>query len=216
MRFLYTILDIVFPIKCLGCGQNGTDLCIKCLAEAPEAERESASWIFPIYDYRHPSIKKAVGALKYKGKRKIAEIFAEVLYSRILEELADLKMLKNFEDSVLIPIPLSLARYKERGYNQTELIGRALNKLDGNKNFKIENNLLVKNKETIHQAHIKDRSQRLKNLVGSFSVVSKNLIQNKNIILIDDVTTTGATLTEARKVLKQNGAKNVIAFTVAH
>ncbi len=216
MNFLYTILDIVFPIRCLGCKREGQDLCFICLKEAPSPERESLGWIFPIYDYRSTPIKKAIGALKYKNKKRIAKIFAEMLYPRILEELSDLKILKNFQNGILIPIPLSQKRLKERGYNQTQLICKELIKLDDNKNYTLMSDILVKIKETEHQAHIKDRNQRLKNLVNSFDIKRAELLTGRNIILIDDVTTTGATLSEAKKILKQNGAKHIIAFTVAH
>lgn len=224
MRFLNTILDIVFPVKCMLCGKTGVDLCLDCLKEAPSAERESVKWVFPLYDYRHPTIKKSLWLLKYKGKKRLANIFAEIIYDKILEELSELSILENFVKPILIPIPLSPKRYRERGYNQAELICKELIKINKvrNKeiNFSLENNILSKIKETEHQARIKNRNERLKNLIGSFAVqnTEKNLslIKNRNIILIDDITTTGATLNEARKILKQAGVRKVIAFTVAH
>ena len=219
MEFLNTILDIVFPVKCILCGKNGVDLCLGCLEDSPPAERESAKWIFPLYDYRHPVIKKSLWLLKYKGKKRLVSIFAEILYEKILEELSDLSIMENFHNAILIPIPLSLKRYRERGYNQAELICRELIKINNLRrgvDLKLENNILIKPKDTEYQARIKDRRTRLKNLSGSFAVKNEGLIKNKNIILIDDLTTTGATLNEARKVLKQAGARKVIAFTVAH
>lgn len=191
-------------------------MCLICLGDSPPAERESAKWIFPLYDYRHPPIKKALWLLKYKGKKRLAGIFAEVLYSRILEELSDLSIMENFHNPILIPIPLSKKRYRERGYNQAELICKELVRLDNNVNFKLKNNILIKPNNTKHQAHIENRGERLKNIIGSFAVKDTELIKNRNIILIDDITTTGATLAEARKVLKQSGARKIIAFTVAH
>jgi competence protein ComFC len=233
MSFLDTILNIVFPVKCIFCGKNGIDLCLNCLRDAPGAERESAKWIFPLYDYRHPTIKKSLWLLKYKGKKRLANIFAEIIYEKILEELSELSVMGNFNNIILIPIPLSPKRYRERGYNQTQLICKEIIKInnlrysvddDNGVDLKLENNILVKIKETEHQARIKDRRIRLKNLTGSFAIknAEKNtnnkfsLIKNRNIILIDDITTTGATLSEAKKVLKQAGARKVIAFTVAH
>jgi predicted amidophosphoribosyltransferase len=232
MRFLNTILDIVFPVKCILCGKVGSDLCLVCLSDSPEAKRESAKWIFPLYDYRHPPIKKALWLLKYNGKKRLANVFAEILYEKILEELSDLSVLENFTDAILIPIPLTPGRYRERGYNQAELICKELVKIDKLRNhltppgqvsvfhetFTLEKNILIKIKHTEHQARIKDRNARLKNLSGSFAVKkeSVNLIKGRNIILIDDILTTGATLSEAKKVLKQWGARKVIAFTVAH
>jgi competence protein ComFC len=216
MDLLYAILDTIFPVNCLSCGKKGSDLCISCLSQAPGAERECAKWIFPLYDYRHPSVRKAVKMLKYRRKMRLAKVFAQALYGRILEELADFLVMENFKDAILIPIPLSSARRRERGFNQSELICKAVLGLDQNKNFKLEKNILFKPKNTVHQAQIENRNQRLKNIMGSFLVKNAELIAGKNIILIDDVVTTGATLSEARKMLKQSGARKVIAFTIAH
>jgi competence protein ComFC len=259
MRFLNTLLDIVFPVKCILCRKSGVDLCLECLKDAPSAERESASWIFPLYDYRHPAIKKSLWLLKYKGKKRLANVFAEIIYEKILEELSELSTLENFIEPILIPIPLSPKRYRERGFNQAELICREIIKIQkrnhltppsaplslkppysplsggnhsppltrggqeglrgaGGEVFILKTNILIKPRDTEHQARIKDRRARLKNLSGSFTIKNEkiNLIKNKNIILIDDILTTGATLSEAKKVLKQNGARKVIAFTVAH
>lgn len=216
MSFLNTILDILYPVNCISCNKTSVYFCINCLAECPETERESAEWILPVYDYRHTPIKKALWLLKYKGKIGFANIFADQMYGKILEEFSELSVMQNFKNPILIPIPLSARRYRERGYNQAELLCRGLVKLDGNKNFKLEKNVLIKTKETEHQARIKERSDRLKNLIGSFEVRNPELIQGRNIILIDDITTTGTTLNEARKILKKSGAKKIIAFTVAH
>jgi ComF family protein len=220
MRFLNTILDIVFPAKCISCGKFGVNLCIDCLKEAPGAERESANWIFPIFDYRHPSIKKALWLLKYKGRKRLVNVFAEIIYEKILEELSDLSVLENFTNPILIPIPLSAKRYRERGFNQAQLICEEIVKISNIRHgvyLRLENNILIKIKETEHQARIKERNIRLKNLANSFVIKSNQQnIEKRNIVLIDDITTTGATLNEARKILKHAGARKVIAFTVAH
>jgi competence protein ComFC len=219
MGFLNTILNIVFPVKCVSCGKNGADLCLDCLSLFPPAERENANWIFSLYDYRHPGIKKSLWLFKYKDKKRLAKIFTEVIYDKILEELSELSVMENFRAPLLIPIPLSPERYRERGYNQAELICEEMIKINNLRygvDISLENNILIKPKETEHQARIKDRRTRLKNIIGSFAVKNADKIKNKNIILIDDITTTGATLTEAKKVLKQAGARKIIAFTVAH
>ena len=216
MTCLNTILDMVFPVNCLSCLETGSYFCLKCISETPVAERESAEWIFPVFDYRHPPVKKALWLLKYKNKKKLAKVFAEILHGKILEELSDLSIMNNFRNPILIPIPLSKKRYRERGYNQAELICKELVKLDNNINFKLETDILIKPQDTEHQARIRNKKERMKNIMGSFAVKNENLIKSKNIILIDDILTTGATLTEARKVLKKSGARKIIAFTVAH
>lgn len=214
-----TILNIIFPVRCLSCTKSGSEFCLNCITDMPYAERETVKWIFPIYDYRHPPIKKALWLLKYKGKKKFANIFAEILYDKIIEELSDLIIMENFSSPILIPIPLSKKRYKERGYNQAELICRELiriNNIRDGVDIKLENNILIKIKETAYQARIENRKERLKNIISSFAIRNETLIKNRNIILIDDITTTGATLSEAKKVLKNSGARKIIAFTVAH
>lgn len=219
MNFLDTILNIVLPTDCISCGKRGQDLCLECLSGFPITERESASWIFPFFDYRHIPIKKSIWLLKYKGKKRLAYIFATVMYEKIIEELSDLKILNNFNNPILIPIPLSKKRFRERGYNQSELICQELVKIDNvrnNVNWKLEKNILIKIKETEHQTNIHDRKNRLENLSNSFSIKNEEAIKNKNIILLDDVLTTGATLNEAKKILKRYGARKVIAFTIAH
>jgi competence protein ComFC len=216
MPFLNTILEVVFPSKCISCDKKGSYFCLKCLSLCPSAERESASWINPLFDYRHPPIKKAVWLIKYKGKKKIAHIFAEVMYGRIIEELADLRIMDNFKNPILIPIPLSKKRLRERGFNQAEIICKEIIKLDENKYLQMNTRSLYKIRDTEHQARIKNRADRLKNLSGTFEIKEVGAVKDKNIILIDDVTTTGATLAEAKTILKSAGAKKIIAFTIAH
>ncbi len=222
---LNTILDIIFPIYCISCHKSGQNLCLDCLSQIPTAERESDDWIFPLFDYRHPPIKQAVWLLKYKGKHVLAKNFATLLYGHMSEELADLKIMRNFIDPILIPIPIEKSRRRERGFNQAELICQELVKIDlsaqagTNQNYILNKDILIKVKDTGHQARIGSRATRLKNIINSFDInpkINTETIKGRNIILIDDVTTTGATLREAKKILKQAGARKVVAFTVAH
>jgi ComF family protein len=223
MDFLKNILEIIlgliFPEKCTICGKAGKYLCIDCIADIPAAERETEKWIFPVFDYRHPNIKKALWFFKYSGKRRLAKIFAEILYEKIQEEISEAIVLENFNKPILIPIPISKKRSRERGYNQASLICRELMKITENRKglvLDLNENILERIKDLEHQALIHDRKRRLKNIIESFSVKNPETIKNRNIVLIDDITTTGATLTEARKMLKEAGARKILAFTVAH
>ena len=221
MGLLYTILNMVFPEKCFVCGETASELCLKCLSDAPGAERESEEWIFPLYDYRHQIINRSIKLLKYKGRRRLAKVFAQALYGAILEELAERRIMDDFREAILIPIPLSPKRRRSRGFNQAELICKELVEIEKSNlrhgvdaNFVLKKNILIKYRDTPHQADIKDRKERLKNIVGCFSAGSE--AKGRNIILLDDVTTTGATLREARKVLRRAGGRKIIAFTLAH
>lgn len=216
MSILNTIFSFIFPVNCVSCGKGDKYLCNDCLASSGEAERESENWIFPMYDYRNKNIKKCIWLLKYKNKKSIASIFADTMYPRILEEISERKLIENFKNPILIPIPLSRKRLRERGFNQAELLCEEIVKLDKKENLEFSSEILVRIKDKEHQAKIEDRKKRIENIVGCFKVVNENLLNNKNIILIDDVTTTGATLKEARKMLNQAGARKVVAFTIAH
>lgn len=229
MSFWHTILSAVFPERCLGCGRAGTVFCSECLAACPSALRESAKWIFPAFDYRHPMVKKSLWLFKYKGRRRLAPIFGEIIYGKMMEELSELGAMENFRKPLLVPIPLSRKRLRERGYNQAELMCLELVKINslrptdakamagrGGLNFTLAKNVLCKPKDTEHQARIKDRRKRIENMRGTFAVLGGEQLKGRNVVLIDDILTTGATLAEARRVLRRAGARKVVAFTVAH
>ena len=210
------ILDILFPIKCLSCGAKDITLCNKCLDSVDIVLQKHGATTISIFSYRNAIIKKALRALKYNNNKEIGEIFARILYDEILEDLSDRQLFSNFKNPLLIPIPLSKKRLRERGFNQSGLIAREISHLDNNTSFTFTESVLYKIKDTPSQVSIKDKAERLKNLHGCFSVKDKKVVCGKNIIIIDDVTTTGATIAEARKTLLSAGAKKVIAFTVAH
>ncbi len=216
MNLLKTILDIVFPNSCLICKNPPDYLCEECLSDLPRAPISEHNFIISIFNYRNKAVKDAVWLLKYRGKEDIARIFAGPLYEKLVEELADLEIFDNFTEPIFIPIPLSAKKLKERGFNQSAILAEAIIGQNKNQNWKMIDNALEKTKETIAQAKIKERDKRLKNLSDCFSVSKPELTKGRNIILIDDVSTTGATILEAKKVLEKSGARKVIALTIAH
>ncbi len=115
----------------------------------------------------------------------------------------------------IVPIPLSKKRLRERGYNQAELLARALTRAGSATDFKIAN-ILRKTKNTEPQAKIKRRHNRLANMRDVFAVKDGVQLENAVVFLIDDIVTTGATLKDARRALLAAGASRVYAITVAH
>ncbi len=211
-------LDFLFPQKCLNCGIRGVIICDKCLLSFPpplilNAPNNRSTFAATSYD--DEIVKKIVWLLKYKGIRTLAKPLAELIYNRLfLEARLPLGSLasKHASEITIIPIPLSRKRMKERGYNQAELIARSLS---DKMSVRFLPNVLYKKKETVSQVEIKDRAKRLENVKGVFAIKNPEAIKNKVVILVDDVTTTGATLAEASRVLKQAGAKKVIGVVVA-
>ncbi len=172
--------------------------------------------IITIFSYNDPLVKKAIWSLKFRKKKRLAKIFAQILYDRLLEELVDLERLKNFKNPLLIAIPISKKRFRERGFNQCDLIARELCRLNDNQSFRWEKGNLVKIKDTPHQSRAKSKKERRENLKNCFAIKNPQKILGRNIILLDDITTTGTTLNEAQKILKENRAKKIIYLTIAH
>jgi len=112
---------------------------------------------------------------------------------------------------MIIPVPLHKNRQKQRGYNQAELIGECLAKLLC---IPLVPNILVKTSESKSQS-VLSRNERLSNVEGLFKVVNAEAIYCKNILIIDDIVTTGSTVNQCSKALKQAGASSVVAGVIA-
>ena len=213
---LNQILEILFPTQCVGCNKKGDILCIKCADSLKFTERQTENNIFALYDYRDPIIKKAIWKLKYHHSPYLGKKFGKLLYESFLEEIDSIKIFSKGSPLYVIPIPISKNKYQKRGYNQSEIIARGFCNIKSGNTFKLTTNILYKKVNTVPQARLNNRNKRLKNIMGAFSVRNEEQIKGKTIIVIDDVTTTGGTMLEAIKVLKNSGAKKVIGFAVAH
>ncbi len=171
---------------------------------------------YSFFNYRLSGVRAMIWRLKYRGDKSVAKLFAEKMYDQLVEELTELAEWSNFREPILVPIPMSKSKLRTRGFNQTEAICGALSHIDQGRFFSYKPNVLYKIKDTTSQARVKDRTERLKNLKDSFLVKDKSLLKNQNIILLDDVLTTGSTLSEATLTLKNAGVRNIIWVVVAH
>ncbi len=212
--FANLILDLILP-------KDFEEIEIENMPEADifgivkEADDIKNNRYEALFQYKNKLSKRAIWAIKYRKNQKITEKFSNMLYEFILENISDEMAFSSFNNPLLIPIPMHKNNLKERGYNQSELLAKEIFKIDDGKNFDISLNALIKIKETPHQSALKNKNERLKNLKGCF-YADEILVKNKNIILIDDVITTGTTMNEASKALKKAGARKVIGFSLAH
>jgi len=179
-----------------------------------------------LFEYSSPIVRKAVWEIKFRGNRRIAKIIAELLYDELVEKLSEEKMWGRPSAAdgrpILLPIPISSKRRRERGWNQCEIIAEELQKLNnlprrqaGGKNFELRKNLLVKNKNTGDQVG-RGRAARLKNLENSFTIKNENAVRDRFVIVLDDVITTGATIEEARRALRRACARGILFLAIAH
>lgn len=219
-------LDILFPRFCAGCKKEGlflcescrlgvipgTSVCFVCEKRSPEGlicdpERPKTRirrFVAP-FTYANPVIRELIHLLKYGGAKEIADDLGEWVASAIRFSSTQIP-----KDTLLIPIPLHPSRLRERGFNQAELIARVIGK---KLNVSVDTSLLKRIKHRKPQTEMKKREERVSNAAGIYKVAGTVLPQT--LILIDDVSTTGATLEEAATMLKQAGAKQVWAFVVA-
>jgi ComF family protein len=135
---------------------------------------------------------------------------AGALAELIARYLADIAMDTN--DYLLIPLPLSRRRKNERGFNQAEEIARHLAKL---LSLDMGTDILARVRHTKPQTETGNVAERRQNVLGCFSVTKPEAVAGRNIILLDDVTTSGATLGEAARALKTCGAGKILGLTAA-
>lgn len=207
------LLDTIFPKKLLVRELEGMPA-EEFISRAGKAARPPGKGILSCFDYHDALVRQAVWELKYRGNKKIARLLGVALYDELIAFLEEFAPLMSFTEPLLVPIPLSKTRESERGFNQCELLTDVLMELDCGRNFTLSHGL-AKIKDTPSQTKSDTRKKRLENLKDCFAA-DEGVVKGRNIILIDDVVTTGATLGEARGTLLRAGARKVIAFTIAH
>lgn len=231
--FFKTFIDLLFPINCVVCDRDGVWICKTCLDKIPQntihyclnCKRQTILGEFcnncaPSFhldkiwiasDFQNKTINKLIKLYKYKFAKELSESLGFFLIDFLERNI--IKQQKNFtsENTLIIPVPLHNKRLRWRGFNQSEKLAEYLSaKLQ----LKFDANSLKRVKFKRPQASLK-KDQRLKNIHNVFAWHGAK-IKGSNIILVDDVTTTGATLNECAKVLKQHGAREVWGLVLAN
>jgi ComF family protein len=218
-----TALDSLFPLHCHGCQKSGKLLCPSCISNLPELKPPYCpicaqpgayrlcrwcSTTFPKTDgIRAPflmegAIKEAIHAFKYRNLRAAAPELGQLL-ARYLKS-------HPMPGEVLVPVPLHPRRLRSRGYNQAALLARELGKLSG---LPVNERLLARTKNTPPQVQTSNQEERHNNMAGSFECIGE--ARGLAVILVDDVTTTGSTLSACAAALKVAGAASVWGLALA-
>lgn len=228
------ILHILFPKTCFSCGEDlpfgedfplcavcfsqiqypGPLICRRCGTVLPAGGAHCArcrgskaktfkcgvirsAWLFG------PQTQALIHAFKYQGYSFLADFLGE----RMAQEFIKYPELTPID--WVVPVPLHPKKRRVRGYNQSQLLAESFCKHTG---LLLRGEVLLRQRDTLSQARLK-RAERLTNMAGAFAALPE--VKGKRILLIDDVATTGATLEGCAAALKQAGAKQVTAFTLA-
>lgn len=205
------LLDALFPVNCLGCQKPGELICSSCLKQIIvlglwKINFRHLDKAVVALDYRQPLVRKAVKTLKYSPfNQKILEYLVPFLIELLKFFPKAVNYLKK-NNFILVPVPLTRKKLAFRGFNQSELIAQ---ELAGEFDLPLEN-VLKKIKDTLSQTSL-DHQQRKNNVRNAFEVRGKCPL---NVVLVDDVLTSGATLNEAAKTLRRAGAKEIWAIVL--
>lgn len=217
------ILEMLFPRFCFNCHREGDYLCPDCEAlleisgfHQPFRSAYLSDLYFSV-NYQNPLVKNLIQNFKYEPfikdlKSTLASLI--IKHFQLMDNLPEFHPqinLGNKNNFLLVPVPLYKKRLKWRGFNQAEELANELAKF-----FRVPviNNCLIKNKPTLPQIELSE-VERKENIKNAFLIKNQELIKNKNVLLIDDVFTTGATMSECARLLKEVGAKKVIGLVIA-
>lgn len=218
-------LDLLFPRWCLGCGREGELICPSCCHALPKllpplcprcGKPQASGIVCPACVSSQPEIdgicspfrfegvmRKAIHQLKYSNLRTIAGPLAELLNGFLATN--------PMPAEALVPVPLHRKRERERGYNQSHLLSRELGRLA---NLPVVADCLIRERHTPPQARTTTVAERKSNVADAFTCRDHRLA-GKQVLLIDDVATSGATLDECATALKASGVSSVWGLVLA-
>ena len=225
------IVDLIFPKMCLGCKKLGSYVCADCIKKSKLAKQICIECQKPSIDgVTHAKCKKPWGLdgclVVWEYGKVIRKVILKLKYNFVYEAAEDISVyMADYlerevtaisQEPLLIPVPLHRRRSNWRGFNQSEEVGRLLSKKLG---WTFSSDILVRKVSKKPQMELKG-DERRENIRGVFSLnpkLNKTELSaaNYQMLVFDDVLTTGATIREAAKVLKRNGAKVVWGLTVA-
>lgn len=194
-------LPYIGEVRCMCCGKPLTDpaeeYCYDCTRQKHLFADGKSLWV------HKDAVENAVYAMKYQNRRIYGQTFGKEMAEHFLSYLWERKI------TLIVPVPLHSRRKRKRGFNQAEIVAKVLSENTG---IAMDAGAVKRIKATSPQKELGDKGRK-RNIRGAFAV-QKN-VKGENIVLIDDIYTTGSTLDEAARVLKKAGAENVYFLTVS-
>lgn len=230
IQIINDILSLIYPDRCVGCGcvlKHGGNVwvcddcryhfeirdykkCSKCgrilyhmgKCRVCNSEKQYFDKGHTLFEYKE-AVRYGIREFKYKGMFRYGKFFGE-----LMAEYANKNLKTKFD--YVTSVPLHNKRYKSRGYNQSEILAKIVAK---NINFQYKN-IIERCINTTPQSKL-NKKQRFENIKGAFNLKSNVCVKDKNILIIDDIFTSGSTINECSKVLKKNGAGTIEFLTLS-
>lgn len=197
----YNNLPFIKEKVCDRCGDTIKSMATYCnRCQNKKFNYDKARSVFYYKDEIRTSIKR----FKFDGHKYLYKPFATFMAEKYKQE--------NFNCDVITYVPIHQTRLQIRGYNQAELLAKEIAKI---LNIVFVENAIIKTKKTIPQVEL-DYKQRQTNLINVFKVINRSAFKNKNVLIVDDIFTTGATINHCAEEIKKSGANKVFALTFAH
>ena len=224
MKWISDLIDLIFPRCCMVCDEllspQEKDICLDCLRKLPKVEKihleeiEKTFWgkiaieraTSFIYYHKSSPYNNLLHSLKYKNRPEVGERLAYLAANELLET--------GFFDGIdaIVPLPLSKKKLRKRGYNQCDYIAAGLSRATGIPVLKDAVERAVANESQTS----KNREERWKNVEGIFTISDASSLQEKHILLVDDILTTGATLASCATAMQQTSGCRISIFTLAY
>lgn len=208
-NIIQKLVDLIFPPSERTLRIRATES--EDLERLPRWRQPEKAFITAVCDYRDELVRDVVYAAKFSGTRAAGSLIGQVMQPDLLAICQEERI---FASSIpLVPIPLSDKRRRERGFNQSKRICDAIVAADGGDNFHTVS-LLEKRRQTADQTEL-SKTERQRNVREAFAA-QESSIDSEAVFVIDDVVTTGATLTEAQRALKEVTDAKIIGVAFAH
>lgn len=203
MQFLNAILDLIFPPRCEACASIGPEaFCAACRSKITHLL--PSAFVHSVAIYEDP-LKKVLMKFKYKRRLHLSRPLGEIMAKYVRS---------NFDISrvdFIIPVPLHHKRQSERGFNQAEALSHELSRHFG---IPTVSGILHRIRETAPQFNLPPKD-RYNNVKGAFAVNNCSFLRDKRVLLLDDIYTTGSTISECTRVLKETGTRDVHVLTLS-
>lgn len=230
MIFCMFLKDLLFPKFCLGCGFLGAYICTNCKKKLSYINQDICLYCGKgsLYGFTHPGCRREKGVdgllsifyynnflkaiIKNIKYRLATDVWKELCLVIEPDKLSKIKIYKEVigGDFYIEPVPLHANKLRMRGFNQAKIIALFFNQF-----IKLTlSSYLLRQKDTLAQAQMKKNKDRYLNTLSAFKALGRD-VKSKKFILVDDVITTGSTLKEAARTLKEAGANSVYVLTLA-